>query len=72
MNLDDLRNSAMDDDELDLEDEDRALDAIQERRSDRGFLGMRPVERMFLSIFLFMTVTVLMIALLMATGRLVL
>lgn len=33
------------------------------------FLGMTPVERMFISIFLFMNVAVLGIALLLATGR---
>ncbi|MFN8447262.1 MAG: hypothetical protein U0521_01340 [Anaerolineae bacterium] len=39
---------------------------------ERHFLGMTAVERMFLSIFLFMNVCVLGIALLLATGRLVL
>jgi hypothetical protein len=69
--LDDLRKSTLEDD-YDFEDEDRALDAIKERRNDRGFLGLRPVERMFLSMFLFLTVSVLMLALLLASGRLVL
>ena len=71
--LDDLRKSALQDD-LDFDDDadDAAIDNIRERRPDRNFLGMRPVERMFLSIFFFMMVSVLMLAALLATGRLVL
>ena len=34
------------------------------------FLGMSPLERMFLSIFLFMNVAIIGVALLMATDRL--
>jgi hypothetical protein len=34
------------------------------------FLGMSPLERMFLSIFLFMNVAILGVAILMATDRL--
>jgi hypothetical protein len=69
--LDDLRKSALQD-ESDFTEDDQALEAIQERPPERHFLGMRPVERMFLSIFLFMTVAVLMLALLLASGRIVL
>lgn len=39
-------------------------------REERTFLGMTAVERMFLSIFLFMNVVVLGIAALLVTGRL--
>ncbi|MBL8132665.1 MAG: hypothetical protein JNL42_12470 [Anaerolineae bacterium] len=39
---------------------------------EKRFLGMTAVERMFLSIFLFMNVLVIGVALLLATGRLVL
>lgn len=39
------------------------------RREQVLFLGMTPIERMFISMFLFMNVAVLGIALLLATGR---
>ncbi|MFN8378781.1 MAG: hypothetical protein U0452_08930 [Anaerolineae bacterium] len=39
--------------------------------SDRKFLGMTAVERMFLAIFVFLNVVVLGTALLLFTGRLV-
>ena len=38
----------------------------------RGFLGMTPVERMFLSIFLFLNVFIIGLALLVATDRITL
>lgn len=62
-----LRNSTNDDDFFGLEDEEEFVEVQSE--SDMLFLGMTPVERMFLSIFLFMNVTVLGLALLLATGR---
>lgn len=62
-----LRNSTNDDDFFGLDDEEEFVEVQSE--SDTLFLGMTPVERMFLSIFLFMNVTVLGLALLLATGR---
>jgi hypothetical protein len=71
--LDDLRESTQKNsfDDFDYDSEDAALAAAQERevRDRKQFLGLRPVERMMLSIFLFMNVTVLMLAALLATGR---
>ncbi len=69
MNLDELRSSTSQPapDEFDVD----AFD-FGEIPEERHFLGMSAVERMFLSIFLFMNVVVLGIALLLATGRLVL
>jgi hypothetical protein len=55
-----------------FEDEDEEIDSFDDSEAAAGgglFLGMTPVERMFISIFLFMNVTVLGIALLLATGR---
>lgn len=66
--LDDLRKSAAGDD---FDEVDNAAVDVQER-SDRTFLGMTAVERMFLSIFFFMNVLILGIAVLLVTGRLVL
>lgn len=67
--LDDLRRSASG--EFD-DNEPEELGLIDEGvREERLFLGMTAVERMFLSIFLFMNVAVLGIALLLATNRLV-
>jgi hypothetical protein len=71
--LDDLRKSASQessrfDDEIEEDvfaEEERAA-----RRGDTRFLGMTAVERMLLSIFLFMNVLVLGLAILIATGRL--
>jgi len=65
--FDDLRNFAADDDYADDEE-----DLFAEQPADASgtmFLGMTPVERMFISIFLFMNVAVLGVALLLATGR---
>jgi hypothetical protein len=69
MNLDELRSSTspQSNDDLDAEDSFTFEDVAEERH----FLGMTAVERMFLSIFLFMNVVVLGVALLLATNRLV-
>jgi hypothetical protein len=73
--LDDLRKSTQANtfEDFDYDAGDALLEAEQERevREERLFLGMRPVERMMLSIFLFLNVTVIMLALLIVTGRLV-
>lgn len=69
MNLDELRSSTAPTSSDDFEND--AFD-FGEVREERHFLGMTAVERMFLSIFLFMNVCVLGVALLLATGRLVL
>lgn len=71
--LDTLRESAFintGDDEQDInmvvfEEVEREKQRAQAQR----FLGMTPAERMMLSIFLFMNVTVMMLAFLLATGR---
>jgi hypothetical protein len=70
MNLDELRNSTSRPNPEDFDADD--VFAFDEVREERHFLGMTAVERMFLSIFLFMNVCVLGLALLLATGRLVL
>ncbi|MFN8373311.1 MAG: hypothetical protein U0694_10610 [Anaerolineae bacterium] len=73
--LDDLRRSTSEDDSLfeDLvegSEEEASYDEPDVRRGGDGrFLGMTAVERMFLSIFLFMNVLVLGLAMLLATGR---
>ncbi|MFO7320547.1 MAG: hypothetical protein DIU68_002360 [Chloroflexota bacterium] len=69
--LDELRQSAFVEDDFDFED-DVELDVPVREGRERYFLGLRPVERMMLSIFLFLNVCVLTLALLIATGRLVL
>ncbi len=69
MNLDELRSSTSQSSTEDFEGDVFSFEEISE---ERHFLGMTAVERMFLSIFLFMNVCVLGIALLLATGRLVL
>ena len=69
MNLDELRSSTTQSSSDDFEGDVFSFEEIAE---ERHFLGMTAVERMFLSIFLFMNVCVLGIALLLATGRLVL
>jgi hypothetical protein len=68
MNLDELRSSTSRQNADDLDAEDASFEDVSE---ERHFLGMTAVERMFLSIFLFMNVAVLGVALLLATGRLV-
>jgi hypothetical protein len=78
MDLDDLRSLATkgDDDApgFDFDEDDAALARLEraEVRQDKLFLGMRPVERMMLSVFMFLNVLVLTLAFLLATGRLVL
>jgi hypothetical protein len=69
MNLDELRSSASRSNPEDFEPEE--VFAFEDVRDERHFLGMTAVERMFLSIFLFMNICVLGIALMLATGRLV-
>lgn len=70
-NLDDLRRFTEDD----VEDDEPEIDfdnttvINDSKRGDRLFLGMTPIERMFIAIFFFMNVAVLGIALLLATGR---
>lgn len=63
----DLRRAADDEFGYEDEEEDFAVEPL-----DSGttlFLGMTPMERMFISMFLFMNVAILGIALLLATGR---
>ena len=67
--LDDLRKSTQEDDLLPFEQDDEEAGFTEKRTETRLFLGMTPVERMFLSFFLFMNVTVIGLALLLATGR---
>ncbi len=68
--LDELRNRP--EDEFDFDDDDNVIDASDDReKSDRLFLGMTAVERMFISIFLFMNVVILGLAFLLATRRIV-
>jgi hypothetical protein len=70
MNLDELRGGGQSEfDETIVAMNDNFFDDVEE---EKHFLGMTAVERMFLSIFLFMNVFVIGIALLLATGRLVL
>lgn len=69
--LDDLRRASGDDDDFE-DSEEQDLFAEEEaaaKRPERHFLGMTAVERMFLSIFLFMTTFVLGLAFLAATNR---
>ncbi|MGQ9888982.1 MAG: hypothetical protein ACUVSX_10905 [Aggregatilineales bacterium] len=69
--LDDLRRASADDD--DFEDSEENDPFAEEEAAvvqpERYFLGMTAVERMFLSIFLFMTTFVLGLAFLVATNR---
>lgn len=66
-NFDDLRRSTQEDfDDYDFDEEESANVApVAQQR----FLGMTALERMFISMFFFMNVAVLGIALLLATGR---
>ena len=70
MNVDDLRRST-NEETFDFENEDNVIDMGEdsEERVQRLFLGMTAVERMFLSIFFFMNVCVLGLAMLLATKR---
>ena len=69
--LDDLRRSAFENEpeEHDLDEDPFFYEEAPP--PERHFLGMTAVERMFLSIFFFMNVLVIGVALLLATGRLV-
>jgi len=68
--LDDLRRPNDADDFDDQEEEDTfTFVEDDDEVSKRLFLGMTAVERMFLSIFLFMNVVVLGLAFLVVTGR---
>jgi hypothetical protein len=69
--LDDLRRSAFEGESDDFEGDDDAFSFDDAPRQERQFLGMSAVERMFLSIFFFMNILVIGVALLLATGRLV-
>ncbi len=70
--LDELRNTTEEDDSLDL-DGDIGLEITDdsEVKVQKLFLGMTAVERMFISIFLFMNVAILGLAFLLATHRIV-
>jgi hypothetical protein len=70
---DDLRDLRFDDEpEIDFEgEEDNFLEDRSAVHSESKFMGMTAVERMFLSIFLFMNVVILGLALLLATRRIV-
>jgi hypothetical protein len=70
--LDDLRRSTTDE-TFDFDDDDNVLVMREdaEEKVQRLFLGMTAVERMFLSIFFFMNVCVLGLAMLLATKRIV-
>jgi hypothetical protein len=70
--LDDLRRSTLDDDHDEIDDgPDFTIRTDDDEVSKRLFLGMTAVERMFLSIFLFLNVLVLGLAFLVVTGRVV-
>lgn len=66
--LDDLRRG----DDDDLYEDTEAVDDDDDRGNSGRFLGMTPVERMLLSILLFLLVTVIGVVVLVATGRIVL
>lgn len=67
--LDELRKSS-NDDSIDFDD-DSSFDVADdsEPTSERLFMGMTAVERMFISIFFFMNVVILGLAFLLATKR---
>jgi hypothetical protein len=70
MSLDDLRKAADEEEQGFFDDDDDGFGGEATRSLDDNlFLGMTPVERMFISIFLFMNVGVLGLALLLATNR---
>lgn len=75
--LDDLRNTGDDKFEDDFNfgddaDDDAGFDEPLESNEGGKFFGLRPVERMVLSIMLFLVVLVFGILVLIATGRIVL
>ncbi|MFW5691611.1 MAG: hypothetical protein ACOCXZ_03830 [Chloroflexota bacterium] len=65
--IDDIRGLTGEEDDF-WNDEDEIV-GTEVSSQKRLFLGMTPLERMFISMFLFMNVAVLGIALLLATGR---
>jgi len=67
--LDDLRRSTIEPTQDEFDFDDLPQEAKPPRRR---FLGLTPVERMFLMIFFFMNVVIIGLVLLLATGRLVL
>ena len=69
---DELRNNPEDDESLDF-DNDIGMEIVsdKEQQVQQLFLGMTAVERMFISIFLFMNVAILGLAFLLATHRIV-
>lgn len=69
--LDDLRRSTTERSIDDFDPEDDTLFLDEDPAPERPFLGLSPVERMFLAIFVFMNVCVIGAGLLLATGRLV-
>ena len=71
--LDELRNSNVEDDDSIDFDNDIGLEIVddKEEQVQKLFLGMTAVERMFISIFLFMNVEILGLAFLLATHRIV-
>jgi hypothetical protein len=64
--LDALRR--FDEDELDFDDDAGYLNDVPVR-DEKRFLGMTAIERMFISIFIFLNIVVIGIGLLLATGR---
>jgi hypothetical protein len=66
--LDALRRFDEDDD-LSFDEAMPGLDFDQPAREEPRVLGMTAVERMFISIFLFLNVLILGLGLLLATGR---
>lgn len=71
--LDELRNSNVEDDDSIDFDNDIGLEIVddKEEQVQKLFLGMTAVERMFISIFLFMNVAILGLVFLLATHRIV-
>lgn len=69
--LDDLRKSASDDfdDEQEQDLQADAEDIMMDSPGGGRFLGLTAVERMLMSILLFVLVTVIGVLLLLATGR---
>lgn len=66
--LDDLRRMASEEgDDFDFDE-----NFVEAPLEPKRFLGMTAVERMFLAIFFFMNVVIIGLALLLATGRIVL
>lgn len=68
--LDDLRSSTQGN--FDEPEMPENVFVPSEGSTDKKFLGMTAVERMFLSLFFFMNVLIIGLALLLATGRIVL